>query len=161
MSRPRTPTTDARPKKKRPIRRTTKSTARPTKRTGDVGSKPRAPRAPKMPVEPGTEAVVADVVQGALGGKAIRHLRGLGHHIDPVVQIGKDGLSEAVVAATKQALRTHELVKVKVLSESPVDRKEAGPELAEKTGAVLAQLLGRTVLLYKRHPNKPKIVLPT
>ena len=49
---------------------------------------------------------------------------------------------------------------MKVGTESPIDRKEAGPELATKTGATLAQVLGRTLLLYKRHPSKPKIELP-
>jgi glucan phosphorylase len=39
-------------------------------------------------------------------------------------------------------------------------RKEAGPDLANRTGATLAQVLGRTLLLYKRHPSKPKIEIP-
>lgn len=96
----------------------------------------------------------------ALSGKAARYLRGLGHHLEPVVQIGKDGITEGVVTATRAALLAHELVKVRVLSEAPIDRKEAGEELAERAGAALAQTLGRTLLLYKRHPHKPKIVLP-
>jgi RNA-binding protein len=95
-----------------------------------------------------------------LSGKATRYLRGLGHHLEPIVQIGKEGITEGVVAATRTALLAHELVKVKVLPESPVDRKLAGEELAERAGAALAQTLGRTLLLYKRHPHKPKIVLP-
>jgi RNA-binding protein len=95
-----------------------------------------------------------------LSGKAARYLRGLGHHLDPVVQIGKDGITDGVVAATRAALLAHELVKVRILAEAPVDRKVAGEELAERTGAALAQTLGRTLLLYKRHPQKPKIVLP-
>lgn len=97
---------------------------------------------------------------GTLSGKAARYLRGLGHHLEPVVQIGKDGITEGVVTATRAALLAHELIKVRILSESPVDRKEAGAELAARAGAALAQTLGRTLLLYKRHPNKPKIVLP-
>ena len=44
--------------------------------------------------------------------------------------------------------------------EAPVDRKEAAEALAAATGAVLAQVLGRTFLLYKRHPKTPKIQLP-
>ncbi|MBX3209741.1 MAG: ribosome assembly RNA-binding protein YhbY [Labilithrix sp.] len=96
----------------------------------------------------------------ALSGKATRYLRGLGHHLEPVVQIGKDGITEGVVTATRAALLAHELVKVRILTEAPVDRKEAGAELARRAGAALAQTLGRTLLLYKRHPHKPKIVLP-
>jgi RNA-binding protein len=99
-------------------------------------------------------------MESTLTGKASRYLRGLGHHLDPVVQIGKDGVTEGVVKATRGALLAHELVKVKVLPEAPVDRKEVAEDLARKAGAALAQVLGRTFLLYKRHPQKPKIVLP-
>jgi RNA-binding protein len=95
-----------------------------------------------------------------LTGAATRYLRGLGHHLDPVVQIGKEGISDSLVEATREALLAHELIKVRVGTESPVDRKDAGPELAQRSGAALAQTLGRTLLLYKRHPQKPKIVLP-
>jgi RNA-binding protein len=96
----------------------------------------------------------------ALPGAALRHLRALGHDRKPVVQIGKEGVTDALVRAASSALLTHELIKVKVLSEAPVDRKDAANELASKTKAVLAQVLGRTFLLYRRHPKKPKIVLP-
>ena len=58
------------------------------------------------------------------------------------------------------ALTTHELIKVKIQREAPVDRHEAGIELAARTGSVLAQVIGRTLLLYRRHPKKPKIELP-
>jgi RNA-binding protein len=95
-----------------------------------------------------------------LTGAQARYLRGLGHHLDPVVQIGKDGITDGVVTAVKAALLAHELVKVRLQQEAPIDRKDAGPELAKLTACQLAQVLGRTLLLYKRHPNKPKIVLP-
>jgi RNA-binding protein len=96
----------------------------------------------------------------SLTGKAARYLRGLGHELSPVVSIGKEGLTDAVVSAASAALLTHELVKVKVQGEAPIDRKLAATELAEKTQSALAQVLGRTFLLYKKHPKKPKIQLP-
>lgn len=95
-----------------------------------------------------------------LKGKAARHLRALGHDLSPVVAVGKDGITDGLIAATKTALLAHELIKVKVHAEAPVDRKSAASELAERTGSALAQVLGRTFLLYRRHPSKPKIVLP-
>lgn len=95
-----------------------------------------------------------------LTGAQARYLRGLGHHLDPIVQIGKEGITPGVIQAVKEALLAHELVKVRLLQEAPIDRKEAGSELAKQAVCSLAQTLGRTVLLYKRHPNKPKIVLP-
>lgn len=95
-----------------------------------------------------------------LPGVALRHLRALGHDRKPVVMVGKEGITESLVEATRAALRTHELVKVKVQSEAPVDRHDAAQSLALATESVLAQVLGRTFLLYKRAPKNPKIVLP-
>ena len=95
-----------------------------------------------------------------LSGAALRKLRALGHALSPVVAIGKEGLTDALVAAADSAIATHELVKVKIQREAPVDRHEAGIELAARTGSVLAQVIGRTLLLYRRHAKKPKIELP-
>jgi RNA-binding protein len=95
-----------------------------------------------------------------LTGKALRHLRALGHALDPVIAVGKQGVTPGLVKETQNALGTHELIKVRVMLEAPVDRRAAAEELADQTGAVLAQVVGRTFLLYKRHPKKPKIVLP-
>ncbi|MGO9715064.1 MAG: YhbY family RNA-binding protein [Polyangiaceae bacterium] len=96
----------------------------------------------------------------ALSSAALRKLRALGHALSPVVAIGKEGLTDSLIAATDSAIATHELVKVKIQREAPVDRHEAGIELAARTGAVLAQVIGRTLLLYRKHPKRPKIVLP-
>jgi RNA-binding protein len=100
------------------------------------------------------------VLPQKLAGKSLRHLRGLGHALDPVISIGKNGMTDTLAQETERALEKHELIKVKVMQEAPVDRHAAAEELAAKTGAVLAQVLGRTFLLYKKHPKKPKIVLP-
>jgi RNA-binding protein len=96
-----------------------------------------------------------------LTGAALRQLRALGHALSPVVAIGKDGVTDALVKAVDAAIATHELVKVKIQREAPVDRHDAGIDLAARTGSVLAQVIGRTLLLYRRHPKKPKIVLTT
>ena len=81
--------------------------------------------------------------------KAIAHLRALGHALDPVVQIGKSGISPSLVKQTGEQLVAHELIKVRVATEAPLDRKEAAAALAAETGAILAQVIGRTFLLYK------------
>lgn len=85
-----------------------------------------------------------------------RSLRAAGHHLSPVVQVGKEGLTDAVVRQLDDALLHHELVKVKVGTESPEDRFEVADALGERTGAQVAQVLGRTVLAYRKHPEKPK-----
>jgi len=108
-----------------------------------------------------TKKAVADRgPQLPLTGKAIRALRGLGHALDPVLHVGKEGVTDAVVTATNAQLLRHELIKVRVLQEAPEDRKDTATALAERTQSTLAQVLGRTFLLYKRNPKKPKIVLP-
>ena len=95
-----------------------------------------------------------------LTGKQRRHLRALGHSLEPVVQLGKAGLTEAVARAVDTALEQHELVKVRLGTECPDDRQEVADRLAAELRAAQAQVLGRTILLYRRHPKEPTIVLP-
>jgi RNA-binding protein len=91
----------------------------------------------------------------SLTGKQRRHLRALGHHLEPVVIVGQSGVTEGVIAAVEQALHDHELIKVKI-NEGPESRQEAAARLAEGTSAELAQLLGRTALLFKKRKEKSK-----
>lgn len=95
-----------------------------------------------------------------LGGKQRRTLRGLGHALEPVVYIGKEGVTDPLVAAVDAALTTHELIKVKLGQGAPIDRHDAAAELARRTGSGVAQVLGRTMLLYRAHPSEPKLKLP-
>jgi RNA-binding protein len=96
----------------------------------------------------------------ALTGKQRRYLRALGHGLAPLLQIGKEGVTDAFVAAMKQALGDHELIKVKVGGNAPVDRHDAAAELAELGEAELVQVLGNHVLLYRPDPEDPVIELP-
>lgn len=95
-----------------------------------------------------------------LTGKQRRHLRALGHHLDPVLQVGHEGISDAVVRQADQQLERHELIKVRIGESSPEERHEAAELLAERTQARVAQVLGRTALLYRPRKDKPEIVLP-
>jgi RNA-binding protein len=95
-----------------------------------------------------------------LGGKQRRHLRALGHHLSPVLHIGHEGVTQALVAQANAQLDAHELIKVKVSEASPLPRHEAAGQLASATHSELAQVLGRTFLLYKPRPRDPQIVLP-
>ena len=95
-----------------------------------------------------------------LTGKQRRHLRALGHGLAPVAMIGKGGLTDAFVEGLDQALGTHELVKLKLLETAALDRHEAAAELARRTQAEVAQVLGGTILLYRPDPDEPRIKLP-
>ncbi|CAM3363568.1 ribosome assembly RNA-binding protein YhbY [Corallococcus sp. ZKHCc1 1396] len=90
-----------------------------------------------------------------LTGKERRHLRALGHHLEPVVLVGQSGVTEGVIAAVEQALNDHELIKVKI-NEGPEGRHEVADRIAADTGSDLAQLLGRTALFFKRRKLKSR-----
>ena len=85
-------------------------------------------------------------------------LRALAHGLVPAAQVGGAGLSEGVRAAVDGALRDHELVKIRM--RQPEDKKGQARALAEATGSVLCGLVGHTVILYRPHPDAPRIRLP-
>jgi RNA-binding protein len=89
-------------------------------------------------------------------GKLRQSLRGYGHALSVIVQVGKAGVTHALVRQVNDALAIHELIKLKVGSESPVDRFQVAERLAEEPGVEVAQILGRMILLYKRHPQEPR-----
>jgi RNA-binding protein len=95
-----------------------------------------------------------------LSGKQRRHLRALAHDLRPLVQVGKDGIDDGLIGAVDQALLDHELIKVKVGESAGLDRHDVADDLAAKTTSEVAQVLGNIVILYKPHPEEPKIVLP-
>lgn len=96
-----------------------------------------------------------------LTGLQKRHLRGLGHHLKPLVQVGKNGLTEGVVAEIGLALDSHELIKVRV-GESAEGRKALAAELAERTDSAWVGTVGNVVTLYRPNddPKKREIELP-
>ena len=94
-----------------------------------------------------------------LSGKQKRFLRGLGHGLKPVITVGKGELNEALIKETMEAIASHELIKVKILESCDMDRYEVAEGLATACSAEVAQVLGRTLLLYKQ-AKEPKIELP-
>jgi RNA-binding protein len=96
----------------------------------------------------------------SLTGKQRRHLRALAHDRKPVVQIGHAGLTKPVIEAIDGALETHELVKIKVSSEAPDAADALAPRLEKATRSTVAQVIGHTLVLYRRREDNPQIVLP-
>ncbi|NLZ16950.1 MAG: ribosome assembly RNA-binding protein YhbY [Desulfobulbaceae bacterium] len=90
-----------------------------------------------------------------LSGAQKRTLRARGHHLNPVIQIGKEGISENLINSTTAALKSHELVKVKIGQNVPVERGEAAMELARLTASALVQQIGKVFLLYRPNPDLP------
>jgi RNA-binding protein len=89
-------------------------------------------------------------------GDLRRKLRAHGHPLHAIVRVGKSGVTAGLLAQVAQALFDHELIKVKIEAECPVDRFAVGDELAAQPGTQVVQIVGRTVLVYKRHPQKPR-----
>ncbi len=89
-----------------------------------------------------------------LSDKQKKAFRAQGHHLQPVVLVGKDNVTDGVLEAVDGALTTHELIKVKVLQSATVDKDEAAQALAQATGAELVQRIGRVVLLYRPRPEQ-------
>ena len=95
-----------------------------------------------------------------LTGKQRHHLRGLGHKLDALVQVGKGGMDEGLIKAVDQALADHELIKVRVGDSAELDRYAAAEKLAAETHSEVAQVIGNVVLLYRAAAEEPKITLP-
>jgi RNA-binding protein len=95
-----------------------------------------------------------------LTGKQRRHLRALAHPLHPIVQVGKGGLDDGLVAAVDQALADHELIKVKVGENADASKADVAEQLAQRTKSEVAQIIGNIVLLYRADADKPVIELP-
>lgn len=94
-----------------------------------------------------------------LNKKQIQYLKGMAHSLKPVVLLGSNGLTEAVVAEIDNALGHHELIKVKI----PTDDKETKDLICEaivrETESVKVQVIGKTLVLY-RQAEEPNIIIP-
>ena len=99
-----------------------------------------------------------------IAGKQARHLRGLGHHLSPLVMIGKDGITDNLTDALEAVLAAHELVKIKIQDGCPYAREEAAELLAKKSKSRIAQIIGKTFLLFRENKDlkgDKKINLPS
>lgn len=81
-------------------------------------------------------------------------LRGLGNALEPVMQIGKEGLSENVVTSVNLLLEARELVKIKVLKNIDLSSREIADELSSLLGADVVQVIGNNLILYKKSTRK-------
>lgn len=95
-----------------------------------------------------------------LSEKQRRHLKGLAHPLKPVVLMGNAGLTDAVVAATVEALDHHELIKVRLPGMERDARDATLANLAQRTASTMVTRIGHVAVLYRPHPELPRIVLP-
>ena len=98
-----------------------------------------------------------------LTGKQVRVLRGLGHHLSPKVMIGRQGITDNIIASAEAVLVIDELIKIKLSGNCEIDRQQAAVVIAERTKSSIVQVLGKTILLYRENKDKKvakKIQLP-
>lgn len=91
--------------------------------------------------------------------KQVQHLKALAHHLNPVVMIGNNGLTEGVLAETEVALTHHELIKVKIAGEDREMKTLIADAIVRETGAYNVQIIGKILVLY-RPSEARKIILP-
>jgi RNA-binding protein len=97
----------------------------------------------------------------ALTSKQRAQLKALAHPLKALIHIGKEGITGTLLANVEEAFNTRELLKIKVLEAALQSAKEVGEDLAWRLeGVELVQVIGRTIVLYRRHPSKPAIQLP-
>lgn len=100
--------------------------------------------------------VSKDIIASTLTGKQKKFLKGLGHHLAPLISIGKEGLTVNVIKATQQELLIRELIKVKIGNNSSLNKDKVAELLPEATDSQLVQLIGKTMLIYKKNPKIDK-----
>lgn len=82
----------------------------------------------------------------------------MANELSPLLQVGKEGLTESLTRELDSSLESHELVKVRILQAAGIGRDSLASELSAATGSEVAQTIGNTVLLY-RAAKKPVIEL--
>lgn len=95
-----------------------------------------------------------------LTGKQRSYLKGLANNIDPIFQIGKNGITENFIKQVDDALEAREIVKVNVLNNSLLEAKDVAVELVEELDAEFVQSIGHKFVIYRESIENKKIQLP-
>ncbi len=98
-----------------------------------------------------------------LTGKQKRYLRSLAHHLQPIMQIGKQGITENFIQTFLDAIDNHELVKISVLQNCLESKDSLSQTLCEETNCDLVQVIGNQLIFYRpttKKDKKDKIILP-
>ena len=96
-----------------------------------------------------------------LSGAQKKYLRGLAHSMEPIVHLGKNGLTDSFLGNVDQALEAHELIKLRFVDFKD-QKRSACAEIEARLGAALAGMIGHVAILYRpaRDPADRKIGLP-
>lgn len=92
-------------------------------------------------------------------GKQRAELKKMSHGMRPLLQVGKNGITPALIKQVDALLEDHELVKITLLQNTAVSLEEAGRELTEVLGAEFVQAIGSKLTIYRPSKENPKIIL--
>ena len=95
-----------------------------------------------------------------LTGKQRAYLRGLANDLQPIFQVGKNGVEEAFLKQVDEALEKRELIKIKVLENSGLETRETSDFICSKVKAEGVQAIGSKIVLYRQSKKNPKIEIP-
>ncbi|MFJ7933588.1 ribosome assembly RNA-binding protein YhbY [Sporosarcina sp. NPDC096371] len=95
-----------------------------------------------------------------LTGKQKRFLRSNANQLQPLVHIGKSGLTQSVINQIDEALEAKELIKVTILQNCEEDKNDIAVKLDEQVGIEVVQVIGSIIVLYKESKEKKRIELP-
>jgi RNA-binding protein len=89
----------------------------------------------------------------ALSPRERAHLKARAHSLEPSVQVGHSGLTDAIAKEVDRALLAHELIKVKILGDDRDARRDIAAAIAERTGSALVYSVGKVIVLWKPKPT--------
>ena len=96
----------------------------------------------------------------ALTSKERAALRGEAHHLNALVHVGHDGVTDAIRQSLDDALRTKELVKISFNKTADVDLKKDAATIASSVDAEVVQVIGRTITVYRLNPEIKRDIPP-
>jgi len=88
------------------------------------------------------------------------YLRSLANGIDAIFQVGKGGISPALIKQIDDALEARELIKIHVLETAPDSVNDIGNVVSEKTNSIFVQAVGNKITLFRQKKEKSRIELP-
>lgn len=95
-----------------------------------------------------------------LTSKQRSYLRSLANSIEPIYQLGKNGIEDSFLKGIDDALEARELIKITILENSGCDIRQVSDTICSKLGCEGVQIIGSKLVLYRKSKNKPKIELP-
>lgn len=96
-----------------------------------------------------------------LTGADRKYLRALAHSLEPIVYVGKNGVTDGLITAVEEALESHELIKIK-FNDHKDEKKAIAADIESRTDSHVVGLIGNIATLYREHPDEEqrRIKLP-